>query len=155
MRRNRKGHHKLISAQDDTFEDFTREALQPVRPASPVADATHRVLSGLSDRRLWAPRLPGEPDRAPARDFAGRPARTVYRAKAPTVRRGPGGKPLRSKQNVFSVRHFVEHHRFAQPARVYICLQRKIRQEVLHALKRTKSGRGSPRRKNEFSNVRC
>lgn len=53
-------------------------------------------------------------------------------------------KPVRS--SVFS---------FSSPSRVIICIRRKIRKEVLHALKKSgKSGQRNPRR-TAYSNIRC
>lgn len=47
--------------------------------------------------------------------------------------------------------------RFAVPHKIGICVRRKIRREVLHALLRTnKSGGGkSPRRRNFYSGIKC
>lgn len=45
---------------------------------------------------------------------------------------------------------------FEHPKRVLICLRRKARREVLHALKKTGRGHGGGRkRRNAYSNVRC
>jgi len=43
---------------------------------------------------------------------------------------------------------------FNIPSRVLVCLRRKVRREVLHALRRT-NGSGGGRKRNVWSNVRC
>lgn len=44
---------------------------------------------------------------------------------------------------------------FGAPRHVMICVRRKIRDEVLHALGKTGKGSGRPRRRNQYSKVRC
>ena len=45
---------------------------------------------------------------------------------------------------------------FAVPKKVAICIRRKARREVLHALKLTKKGKGGgARKRNLWSNVKC
>lgn len=44
---------------------------------------------------------------------------------------------------------------FRDPARVLLCIRRKERREVLHALNRTSPGRGKKKRKNFWSAIRC
>lgn len=44
---------------------------------------------------------------------------------------------------------------FSRPNIISICIRRKARREVLHALRRTKSGRGGGRRRNRWSMVKC
>lgn len=44
---------------------------------------------------------------------------------------------------------------FKAPAHVAICVRRKIRKAVLHALKKTGRGSSPPRRRNYYSGVRC
>lgn len=56
-----------------------------------------------------------------------------------------------------SVRDQMMRVRFAMPDKVAICLRRKARREVLHALDLTRrSGKGgAKRRRNTYSSVRC
>lgn len=44
---------------------------------------------------------------------------------------------------------------FNVPRLVGICVRRKVRREVLHALNRTGKGSGGPRRRNFYSSVKC
>lgn len=44
---------------------------------------------------------------------------------------------------------------FRVPNLVGICVRRKIRREVLHALRRTNKGRGGSRRRNLWSHIKC
>lgn len=44
---------------------------------------------------------------------------------------------------------------FANPSRTIICVRRQQRREVLHALHKTRSGRGGRSHWSEYSNIRC
>lgn len=44
---------------------------------------------------------------------------------------------------------------FRIPNLVTICVRRKMRREVLHALNKTKGGRGGRRRRNQWSGIKC
>lgn len=44
---------------------------------------------------------------------------------------------------------------FTTPPGVAICVRRKQRREVLHALKKTRSGSGRSKRRNPYSEVKC
>lgn len=148
MGKRTRSHTNNTSSPDG---DLEVDLLKPVRPASPIANAITSRPSGLSDRRRWGPdRL--DQYREPVRDMAGRSARTVHRAMAPKVRRGPGGKPLRStRYSLWSLTRDVPAFHHAKT--VYICLQRKIRREIFFAKKL--KGKGGSRRRNDYSNIRC
>lgn len=135
-------HHDFL---DELDNDSRYTALQPASP--PRIAVPVRRLRDIEDRRNWAPA-------GQARDFAGRPARVVYKAKSPKVLRGPGGKPLQSRPTVFR-RLETGMPRFAEAAKTVICFKRKVRREVLHALKQKHSGKGSPKKRNEWSDVQC
>lgn len=45
--------------------------------------------------------------------------------------------------------------RFADPAQVAICVRRKERREVLHALRYVRKGKGGSRRRNWASKIKC
>jgi len=60
--------------------------------------------------------------------------------------------PRQNKSNPWDVPSGIQ---FEDPSRVLICIRRKQRKEVLHALKKTgKSGQKRPRR-NHYSEVLC
>lgn len=83
-------------------------------------------------------------------DFA-RPARAMRRGDAQLVVPARSSNVRRSA--VYDLPSAVQ---FKVPNQVAICVRRKRRKEVLHALRRT--GRGARRRKakwSEFSSVRC
>lgn len=62
----------------------------------------------------------------------------------------------RSAARVVADPHAIHRLQFADPQRVVICARRKIRKEVLHALKRTRKGAGAKhRRKNFWSAIKC
>lgn len=44
---------------------------------------------------------------------------------------------------------------FRVPDYVAMCIRRKVRREVIHALRLEKRGAGGAKRRNEFSNVEC
>ena len=100
----------------------------PVRP-SPLLVFTPRPVEvrQYGDRRLW------QPDRALRPPHAMRPGASRVVASSTT----PWGL------------------RFSQPDLVSICARRKIRREVLHALKRTRQGAGARKRLNFWSKIKC
>lgn len=52
--------------------------------------------------------------------------------------------------------HLRERIGFVNPMFTMVCIRRKIRREVLHALGLKNKGRGgSPRKRNQFTKVRC
>lgn len=145
---HRSNNSDLLDELENESRHTAQQPIPPIRLGSPV-----RRAQDVEDRRNWAPRSPS-PKPAP-RDFSGRNARISHQPKkSPRVIRGPGGKPLQSK---FSVTKALEHAspRFAEARKTIICFKRKVRREVLHALKRTKSGAGQPKRRNEWSDVQC
>lgn len=135
----------------DILDDLENEVATPLgRPIPPVRlGLPVRKKLEIEDRRKWDPQ-------PTARDVTGRHARIVHKVTAPKVRRGPGGKPLQSsvkKRVIRTLENAVP--RFAEARKTIICFKRKARREVLHALKRTRSGKGSPKRRNEWSEVQC
>lgn len=111
---------------------------QPVSPtiswlSDEVAQEAQYVRANFDNRR-YDPRIyrpPGATQRFAAR---------LTTARVPT-------------QTIGNFRHRV---RFARPDLVAVCLRRKVRKEVLHALHRTGRGRGkAPRRRNLYSNIKC
>lgn len=113
---------------------------------------THEPLSRLVDldRRQFHPQQEQRPPAATVRRAARlfiSPVRTVGRE----LRREARNKALRAPVKALS-----STVRFAIPSHVGICVRRKVRREVLHALKRTnKRGTGGPRRRNPYSGIKC
>lgn len=81
--------------------------------------------------------------------------------------RGPGATksafgrlivhPIRDARVTVVGRDVPPAVKFAVPQKVAICVRRKVRREVLHALRRTNraGASGRPRRRNAFTGVRC
>jgi len=90
-------------------------------------------LRVVQDRRTWFPSL-----------F--RPAASLGR-RADT-------KLIVPSTSVGSVSRLPDKVAFDVPRRVLICVRRKVRKEVIHALGKGGGGNRKPRR-NEFSDVRC
>lgn len=119
---------------------------------------TDTTASVKADRRRYHP----EGRASAPLSTSGRPARvTVSPAR---VRRGPGGRPLVSGTIVSPRRGLTaptfrkrksraETHAYANPFHVLVCIRRKMRKEVLFALR--KKGRGGKRRRSWLSNIRC
>lgn len=130
--------------------------LEPTRPLASLIMPPRPVrLSPIEDRRLHHPLGKARP----AKQVSGHPVKphVVKPVKRRVVvKRGPGGRPMRSTR-IVSIQTVPSRIRFASPKRTLICLKRKIRAEVLHAFKKT--GRGSPRkrhsRRNFHSSVSC
>lgn len=137
--RNRSGHR-----------DAPHVASEPslaVRPSSYYVD----LLRSIEDRRVFHP----EPI-APARVFSGPKARITLRPPAPAkVKRSVRARNVQKMQQGLIPAMPREQHAFTNPNEVMICLRRKIRREVLHALKMKRSGRGRKKRRNYHSDVRC
>lgn len=88
-------------------------------------------LNEVEDRRTWQPDKP-----------------RGFRAAASTRERvAPTKTSVRLTSPVVSS--------FKAPAHVAICVRRKIRKSVLHALDKVGKGSSRPRRRNEWSNVKC
>lgn len=106
----------------------------------------------VEDRRTWAPvpRL-----HRVAKQVSGHPSYRLVPTPPRSARsllRSPVNLPARSTRNMASPTHSIS---FEYPRRIVICVRRKRRQEVLHALKKTgKSGQRRPRR-NPYSEVNC
>lgn len=96
-------------------------------------------LSLIEDRRFFHPLV----DVAPARSFRARPRLVVH---SPNVNRN-------AVRNKFAVPSGIG---FDVPRNVVICVRRKSRKEVLHALKFTGRGSGAgKKRRNYWSDVSC
>lgn len=105
-----------------------------------TAPAIRSPLIEVEDRRNWHPQVTNLMD-APVR--SSRRARVPLQLAKPLKR---WGKPHRFN---------FSRLQFSSPKQVLVCVRRKVRKEVLHALK--KSGRGGNRRRryNSLSQVRC
>lgn len=109
------------------------------------------AFSAVEDRRRFHP----EKATQPARTTSGHPVKPHKPKLAVTaVKRGPDGRPMKKK---ITLRSIPSRLQFAAPKRTIICLKRKIRKEVLHALQRTGRGHGSRRRpkRNAYSQISC
>lgn len=112
----------------------------PVSPAILPGSLRARMVASLEDRRQFYP--------------GPRPPASVDRRSRRMVVAAPKAKNLTGRMD-----QWLSHRlAFALPENVAICAKRKIRREVLMALKpfrRKGGGGGSKRRRNEFSDVRC
>jgi len=149
-RKSQKPNH--TARRSDFLDDLDNDSRYTRNePTPPVRDSARlRQLNKVSDMRRWAPG-----GREPPREFSGHPARIRHKPKnSPLVRRGPGGKPLQSRPSVLK-RLETSVPRFASAAKSIICFRRKVRREVIHALKLKRSGKGSPKRRSQWSEVEC
>lgn len=101
-------------------------------------------LQEVEDRRLFHPlgRF------APPKTVAGTPARLTVKDRPPTAKQlaSPFMRKVRSQTKAVLT--------FADPERTVMCIRRKERREVLHALGRTGSGNRRPKR-NAWSSISC
>lgn len=113
----------------------------------PDAPSPHRALTTVVRPYPTAPLLPAIEDRRTHHPLGtNRPARLVS---------GHPTKPHVVKPSKFK-RQLPFGLRFAAPQQTVICVRRKTRKEVLHALNKT--GRGKPRRRprrNWYSKIGC
>lgn len=114
---------------------LTRSLTSPSRLLRDMAASS--VLRMIEDRRQYHPLQFFRP----ARKISGHPVSPVRIRKAPP-RKGEA---------------FLAHRlNFAEPNRTLICVRRKQRKEVLHALKKVGRGRGrGAKRRNWYSNIGC
>lgn len=117
--------------------------------ASPsIPDRTHGLLVPVAPRPLrFLPPVLQIEDRRSFHFSPVRPAAALRRPAARLVAR----QPYRQWQPA-QTRAVVA---FQEPRLVSICERRRRRRETLFALKRTKKGAGSPRRRNAFSDISC
>lgn len=99
----------------------------PFRPLAPKRPAP---LVAFEDRRQWHP------------ERWGRPVLGLKRAATRVVVAPRSGPTLTSRIA------------FADPRKVFVCLRRKIRREVIHALGKGGGGNKAPKRK-PTSNIEC
>lgn len=119
--------------------DVTTPSLGPIHsnplrllPLSPIVVplppvSRDLVLAHGVDRRLF------RPDRSTA------PPAAVRRSAARVVAKGPHAYSLT----------------FSDSRLVGLCVRRKVRREVLFALRKTRKGAGAKRRRNFWSNISC
>lgn len=113
--------------------DLDPYPLQPLR-----LDEALNPLSDIEDRRRF-----GFSDQATPRSLGTAPPRLKVRAPTPLNRDRYASLRLPSAVS------------FQAPQRLAICIRRKIRKQVLHALQLTRKGAGSGRRHNFYSGVSC
>lgn len=149
MTRRSKGHKRR--PDKDPLRDLDSIDVTPSERAHPPPIRLRMpARPRFEDRRRWAPG-----GREPPRDAHGRKARVRHQLKRVVqVLHAPHGKVLQSRHRVIR-RLETASPVFAQARKTIICLKRKVRREVLFAFKRTRRGAGSPKRRNEWSNVQC
>jgi len=120
-------------------------AVAPVLPRSSSLDLFHRInaLRVVEDARQWHP------------ERQNRHPKTVHGQRAPIRARD---KRYRSPAAL--LKRLPSQTRavlaFPHPGRVIECVRRKIRKEVIHALKLQGKGAGSKKRKRDWkSKIRC
>lgn len=126
-----------------TYTSLPRLPIAPIRRYLP--------LTVYEDRRQWHP----EGVRASARSFSSSRHRLESRDR---VYNRYNVKPVSRLHSspVFGVSQTRASIAFADPSRTLICVRRKIRREVMHALGLSGSGSGQrPPRLSEYSSVRC
>lgn len=115
---------------------------------SGLPDQTYRGpvdLSEVEDRRTFHPDQDDRPVRSSRRSAVTSQPNHPSRARARAAARAPALHNVVA--SVFQT--------FRYPSSVAICIRRKMRDEVLHALGKTGKGSGRPRRRNANSKIRC
>lgn len=97
-------------------------------------------LRSFEDRRLYSPTSINWPKRILRK--ATLPARVIERSR----------DPRRVLAKTSLVKLGME---FNAPKRVLICVRRKQRREVIHALNKTRKGAGAKKHRNQWSAVKC
>lgn len=143
-KRNKNKGTKEFSDERDT-SDVASPAARPSVPP-PVNQPLDRPYQEIEDRRTFHPSGPNRPARrktgAPARLQLRDPINASQRNKAKRfwdrlLREGRRSTSLQTKAKIG----------FNEPERVLTCVRRQRRKEVMHALRKTKRGAGSKRRR--------
>lgn len=101
-----------------------------------------KYLTEIEDRRLWDPE---GPDRSPRTSVVG-PSGGRLRV-APSRPRSP---------RLYSPTTMINAGvSFLNGRELAVCLRRKVRREVLHALRQKPKGGGGSRKRNWMSNISC
>lgn len=111
--------------------------------SDPLVRLSSRPLIPYEDRRLWHP----EGDYAPARSFS----KPRHRLVVPKV------SDSRASSRSLAIKPLFPSAKigFAAPKKVLICVRRRIRKQVIHALKKAgRRGQRRPRR-NFYSSISC
>lgn len=154
-----RGRHRLVRnrnrgvAETDDLDDLIDQSLAPVRAPAPLrlTSVARSISSEISDRRRWAPAGRAVAPREPARDVLGRPARVKVEPK--TVAKAV--EPARNRKFAPSyVARTFEAAVYTAPRSVKVCIDRKVRREVLFANKKWKKA-SRKKRWSETSNVHC
>lgn len=137
--RGQRGHYSTPSyyRSRDLIPDPVSVLLSPFN--SPYV--VQSPLSAVEDHRLFHPDRVVIPDRS-----------NVYRS-------GVTGGPARRSNSRAATFAQVDNgpgvQAFANPKSVNVCVRRHQRREVIFALGKSGRGARAPRRRNQFSNVRC
>lgn len=116
-------------------------------PAVSVFEATAEPLSLVQDNRVYHPEGPRQ-----SVVIGGRLARVVVHNR-PAI---AYGKPIYAYRGMPHGLQVPVGTKFESPFRVVRCLRRKIRREVIFALRKEKKGAGArKRRRNPDSGVKC
>lgn len=133
--------HRLRSVSDSLYSQLS--PLSRLREASTLR--LRSLLSEISDRRTFHPLGAFRP----ALSYAGLRHRLVLSPSKMAHKALPRARS-------FPIHGRPAQIAFQNPSRTLICVRRKQRREVLHALKRTGSGGGFQRpRRSWYSSVRC
>lgn len=136
---SKKSRKRQRQAEREThIQNIASQRLSRPRPIDPHDLLTRHQLIEVEDRRRFHPLDFFQP----ARTFSGWPApinvnNTKKAAARPFFKLATPGL------------------KFTQPRQVALCVRRKERREVIIATKKTRAGRGTPKRKNWFSKIGC
>lgn len=135
--KHRANAHGTARSQPDRYREFlgavTGRLPDLELGLSPALPLVRSPSLEVEDHRLFNP------------DPYASPRSTRSRATRIVAKSGSGSRYARQSEQPY----------FASPRNVIICHRRKTRKEVLHAYGKTGKGSGKPRRRNQFSNVRC
>ncbi|UDN67494.1 hypothetical protein [robinz microvirus RP_32] len=117
----------LSTQQFRSLDSLLSFKLRPPPVLLPVPSFTQKQVLDSGDRRLFQP------------DRSTRPPHT----------------PRPGSSRVVATAQKLSALRFADPRFVAVCVRRKIRKEVLFALRKTRKGGGARKHKNFWSDISC
>lgn len=144
-------------AHEDQLRALQRKARlgdrdTPVIARNPLLARPDINENSISARAIRARILAETEDR---RRRSTREQRPLQLSGKPTSRLLPSTGFVKKKSRIYRTADVPVFLKFPTPKSVIICIRRKIRREVLHALRRVGSGGGKKRRRNEWSDIHC
>lgn len=142
-KRNRRAKRDANAVANPLTPPSLTTLLSPLSPLKPIRHVTPKRLTLIEDRRSWHPQ------------GASAPAKSVHKSRHRLALK-PGASVQGVRSTPARTAPMPAGIHFQAPKKVLICIRRKMRKQVLFALRKT--GKGAKARKHRrsfYSSVRC